>query len=313
MDTTVLPVLNQQLLDLDRRYGSDLLALDVLYALLETIGGYGGDKSRSGLLIQLFELYELVLACRPRMANLVYDLQQLLCALALETNRNEQDLRSLFDELLVLKSERTRAIIQHAAELFTTDTRVLVHSHSNTVLALFTHLAEQGIEPQVFVAGQAPDKTHRVLSHLDSIRIPFSVVSEYSISHILTELDLAVFGGLTLTSHGDLIMGPGSGALISQLNLDQVPTYVLLASNKFSFWEQRFEKAFKETRNKRFEKINYTKAVFSHDTVPVSQLAGLITEAGRFRPDEIVPTFQQLQEEFFTREKEIRDALEGLP
>ncbi len=306
MEVSLLPTLNSQLVRLDRTYGSDALAVDFVHALMDTLKNFVGDRSISNFRMELLHLYDLFLASRPRMSNLSLDLQKLVRYIDEHPDTTPKDLHTYLVEILALKRARRKSSVKHAMELITHETKLLVHSHSSTLLALLAYCAKKDKRPHICVAGQDQIKTDKIVRHLNEHGFTYQVVSEYAISHVIEEIDLAFFGGLTLNAREQVVLGPGSASLISQLRSYQIACYVLLTCNKFSFWDERSELAFREARKKNLDDFTYEKHVFSHDVLPLKALTGVITERGVQTPDQAVQLFAELQTWYLDNEKKIR-------
>ncbi|MCB0332533.1 MAG: hypothetical protein KDD55_03470 [Bdellovibrionales bacterium] len=306
MEVGLLPTLNSQLVRLDRTYGSDALAVDFVHALMDTLKKFEGDRSIANLRVELLHLYDLFLASRPRMSNLSLDLQKLVLFIDEHPDATTKDLHTYLVEFLALKRTRRKSAVEHAIELITPQTRLLVHSYSSTLMALLAYCAKKDKRPKVSVAGQDQIKTDKIVRHLNEHGYTFQVVSEYAISHVINEIDLAFFGGLTLNAREQVVLGPGSASLISQLRSYQIACYVLLTCNKFSFWDERSELAFREARKKSLDHFTYEKHVFSHDVLPLKSLTGVITERGVKTPEQAVQLFTDLQAWYLGNEKKIR-------
>lgn len=165
--------------------------------------------------------------------------------------------------------------------------------------------SEYSVKPRIIVAGQEKEKSERIIQALHKNSFEFFVVSEFSISHVLDQIDLALFGGLTLNSEGALVLGPGSASLIAQLRAHNIPSYVYLPTNKFSLWQEPRETAFKEIRSKQLGEIEYNKHVFSHDTLPSEHVTGIITEKGVLTPQQAIEALVSLQHKFCDHEASI--------
>ncbi|MCB0328148.1 MAG: hypothetical protein KDD70_00755 [Bdellovibrionales bacterium] len=307
METTLLPTINKQLLHLDQSYGSDTVAADFVLSLISTLDDYKGDNSPDALQIGILEIYNLLLACRPRMANLVFDLQETLLHTIDTPDFNKETIRNRLLELLGLKRSRRHDSVKHAQSLVEGIRSILLHSYSSTLNMLLREVSKGADKPDIILAAQEPQKTERMIRLLQKHGFVYRVVSEFAVAHVIEEVNLALFGGLTLTSDMQILMGPGSASLISQLNSRGIASYVMLTTNKFSFWEEPTAKAFKESRAKKLDTFSYTKEVYSHDVLPISLLAGIITENGVLTPHQAQSVFRKMQEQFFGRERRIRE------
>lgn len=307
MDTTLLPTINKQLVHLDRTYGSDALAADFVLALISTLDDYNGDDSPQKLQLNLIEIYNLLLACRPRMANLTLDLQELLLHTIETKDFSKETLRRRLFELLGEKRSRRKESVQHALGLIEESKTILVHSYSSTLNELFKEVSKRKITPFVILAAQEERKTERLIHLLHKFGFEYRVVCEFAISHVIEEIDLALFGGLTLTSDMQVLMGPGSASLVSQLHSHNVSSYVMLTTNKFSFWEEATQRAFQMDREKSLGDFSYIKQVYSHDMLPANLLEGIITEEGILTPRQAQAVFKKMQQHFFENEAKVRE------
>lgn len=303
METALLNTINHLLINLDEKYGADALGADFLIALIETLDEYTGDSSAENLQRGLYEIYETILACKPRMANITLDLQTLLSETLKNPAFTHQDLRHRLLELLAAKRTRRQESVQHTMGVIADSKNILLHSYSSTINTLLKTLSKESKKPEVLLAAQEKAKTKRIIRLLQKLGYSYRVVSEYSIAHVIGEIDCALFGGLSLTNSMDVVMGPGSASLLSQLHAQGIETYVLLTTNKFSLWEEPYDIAFREDRPKESDGLSYLHETYSHDVLPLSLITGLITEHGILSNEETEVKFKALQKEFFEREK----------
>ncbi|MCB0339265.1 MAG: hypothetical protein KDD53_06660, partial [Bdellovibrionales bacterium] len=84
-----------------------------------------------------------------------------------------------------------------------------------------------------------------------------------------------------------------------------VRSYVVLPTNKYSFWKDTTDLAFAEIRPKKYEDVSFDKMVFSHDVVKLKLFTGVITEDGIITPEAAQQSFDSLQTQFFENEKVI--------
>lgn len=298
--------LNTQLLTLDRENGSQALSEDCLNAIVQTTHSYTGVKTKSEILTQLIELYDLFLECHPRMANILFDLQHCILALQNSNRAPEEVLATAAAQLHQKKIERLSTASKYALPLLSKGGAILLHSYSASLGHLLERASTLENTPRVIVASQKKEKTDKIIKLLRNLRYKFYVVSEYSISQVLHEITLSIFGGLTLNADGILVLAPGSASLVSQLQAAQIPSYVYLPTNKFSLWQEPATTAFKEVRIKTLDNHIYDKHVFSHDQLHCRNCNGIITERGLLTADEVMGVFRSLQSKFAEHEIAIR-------
>jgi translation initiation factor 2B subunit (eIF-2B alpha/beta/delta family) len=305
METAFLNTINHLLITLDKKYGADALGADFAIALIETLDEYTGDASSENLQRGLYEIYRTVLGCKPRMANIILDLQILLAETITNREFSQSDLRHLLLELLAMKRARREESVQHTMKVIADSKNILLHSYSSTINTLLKNLSKEPEKPEIFLAAQEKTKTERMIRLLQERGYSYRVISEFSIAHVMEEIDCAIFGGLSLTNTMDIVMGPGSASLLSQLHAQGIETYVMLATNKFSLWDEPYELAFREDRPTESDGMSYLHETYSHDVLPLSLITGLITEHGVLSNEETEVKFKALQKEFFEREKTI--------
>lgn len=106
-----------------------------------------------------------------------------------------------------------------------------------------------------------------------------------------------------MTVQEEVIIGPGSAGIISQLNHAGLPVYAILSTRKFSFWQEDLRPAFHEVRTCQIDSHSYEEHVYSHDIVDLEQLTAIITERGCFEPGIIRQVYGQLAERFNANEE----------
>lgn len=308
MDTKLLETLGRQIRELDRANGSQALGDDFLKALAASVSQFDDRGTLARVERELVSLYDVLLDCHPRMANILFDLQYCILHLSSEGGDPSVKVEELVKELLRRKEARLEQATQHAVSFFKEERCLLLHSYSTSLIHLLNRAAKHAVKPKVIVAAQEKEKTDKVIRTLTREGFDFYVVSEYSLSHVIDQVDTAIFGGLTLNQDADLVLAPGSASLIAQLSGHEIPRYVYLPTNKFSLWAEPPLTAFKEVRSKLLEGIEYEKHVFSHDVISSRQVTGVITEKGILPPEGAMEVFRSLQDKFADHERRIRQA-----
>lgn len=305
-DQNLLETLNNQLLLLDRENGSDAIAGDVVRAISTTMDLFVGDKSNAAMLSHLIDLHDLMLEMRPRMANVISDIQ--LMIVELKRRDTEPDaLRARLPRMLQWKEQRKRVAAERAATLIQSEQTVLLHSYSGTLEAALQIAAAQGRKPLAYVAEQEHARTGRIVKSLTNTGVPFRVVSEYSLSHVVERLNLALFTALTLNADEELIMAPGSANVINLLGPANVPTYATLTTNKWSYWTDDASITWRETRRKSIAGVEVEKEVFSHDWIALDRVTGVITEDAVLTPSEVRAAYAAKRDDFLEIERQIKD------
>ncbi|MCB9030335.1 MAG: hypothetical protein H6619_04725 [Deltaproteobacteria bacterium] len=303
METGALPVLNRLLVQLDEKNGARALGNDMLSAMITTIDQFAGEKDSKSLLKQLLDLHNLLLACRPRMAHAIHDIQDLMIYLVNRPDADSNQLKNYIIELQKKNEKELEDTLKNALPLFKEQKEILIHSHSNTIQRLLAYLEHADKKPVVYVAAQDTDKTEKIIKDLHKGQFVFHVLSEYSIVHVIENLDLAIFGALTLNNNEEIILGPGSGGLIAQLKKAGIEIYSILSRSKFSYWREQTETAYSEVRSKSAMGVKYQKTVYSHDVVPLDHFTGIIADEKIYTPDEARKVYEEEQQSFVKNEE----------
>ena len=306
MSAELIRAINRQMLELDRLNGAILLSVDVVRALQATMETYEGSIEKQALIHEFCNLHDLFMGCRPRMAQVLLDTQKTLLHISEQDNPSVEGVKDLLEQNIEDKREVADKIVELTSTLLGPEKTLFVHSYSTHLDKTLDHLAELDQKPKIIVAEQEDVKTLKVLKGLNKNAYEYNVVSEYSASHILEKVDVAMFGALTLNHHQQIIMAPGSSGLVSDLFRASIPIYILLPTEKFSYWEDDHELTYKETRHKDKYNLTYQKEIFSHDILPLKLFAGVITEEGIMNGSEAMVLFSKLQEEFISTERQIK-------
>lgn len=300
----LLNILNKRLVELDELRGSDGLAIDVANSLQATLSAYAGDLTHNGLIQILLKLHDTFLDCRPRIANAIFDLQHALLFLMDNEQAALPELNSHIRKLIEDKTRRRDLVAEHAMKLFQSPHVALIHSHSRTLLRIFENAAKACPQLKIILASQSAGKTRQMVKELQLQKTNFEVVPEYAISHVVSSISIAIFGALTLNRE-EVITGPGSASLLSQLRNAGVASYVALTTDKFSYWKRRVESAFRRKHQIRSEGVEYERHSYSHDIVPLPLFSAIISEKGILTAAELDGVYTALETEFRNREKRI--------
>ena len=304
-DSSAKEVLNRLLIQLDDMNGTRGVGDDCLNALVETLKSFSGPKDGQDLIDLLMELHDLFMDCRPRMPQIIHDVQNLMIELK-DQEISMDRVAQLATELNESRGARIEASVLSGLTPLEGRKGLLLHTHGKTIEQfLLRAKSELPSLPNLFVASQQPDKTATLIQFLNDHNFDFSVVSEHSIAHIADQVDIALFGCLTLNSEEQVVLAPGASSLVAQLASLNVERYVLLTTYKFSFWQDLDVHAFKEIRRKTLEQQNYSKLVFSHDFLDVNLFTGIIVENQVLTPSETILLYEQERKAFQERERKI--------
>lgn len=260
---------------------------------------------------QIRAFYGMFADVKPRMAIIQNYLDDLLEGL-LESKADTPEM--LLDQLLTEikeaeadNKERAKRLTKHALELIPQDAKVLVHSHSHTVLDTLCAAKRAHRAFTVVVAEQEGEHTLDVIHTLQKANVPFTVVPEYMLSYIEEDIDCMLIGAVTLKADFVLAADAGTKAVVSEMNAAGIPVHLLITTNKFSFWKTRSApqtiKTVKSLHHHRggFE---YDRVKFSHDRMPLDQVTSVATEEGRFTVAAMKKRFEELLDEY---EEQVRE------
>lgn len=290
--------LNNLFVKIDRSYGARTLGYDFLNALKQTLLGYRYNADSRKVKKCLQELSKAVYDSRPRIALILR--YEKLIADFLQHKKSFQmgEIIDYIDQLIDETRVKTQEVVKHGASLIKKSSTILLHSRSNTVFKILNHAIAKGIMPKkVIIAAQEEQKTSALVRKIKELGVPFFVVPEYVISHIEQDIDFALFGALTYNFHHELVMSPGSAAVIAELHHMKIPCYVAMETDKFSLWkDQKKHHTLKSVHmhTTKDEYMCYEKLTFSHDRVPLNWITGLVTERGVCPPAKTKKIYSQL-------------------
>jgi translation initiation factor 2B subunit (eIF-2B alpha/beta/delta family) len=142
----------------------------------------------------------------------------------------------------------------------------------------------------VIVAEQDPDRTLDVIKYLKDHDIPCVVVPEYMLSSMESDIGCFLIGAVTLKHDMHFVVNAGTKAVVSEMNVAKIPVYLMLTTNKFSYWQTKSAhqtlKTVKSVHHPHAE-FAYERIKFSHDRLPLGQIDRIITEEGVFTPEQL--------------------------
>ena len=134
MESGLLPTINSQLIQLESESGARALRRDVLSAISTTLKRYTGSRERENLLLEILNLYNLFMACRPRMSLLIHDLQRLVVFLHEHADADAEALKQYVEVIRREKRAQMERCQTQLIDLLAGQRRVLLHSHSSLSL-----------------------------------------------------------------------------------------------------------------------------------------------------------------------------------
>lgn len=197
--------------------------------------------------------------------------------------------------------QRNKKLVREAISLIHNGNRVLIHSHSHTVIDVLLAAKAARKSFEVIVAEQEASITHEIVEILDRHGISFVVVPEYMLSEVEADVSMLLTGAVTLKFDETFAVHAGTKAIVSEMNAANVPVYTLLTTNKFSFWKTRQAKqTVKSVRSLTHPTAGFTydRLKFSHDRLPLAQVQRVVTEEGVLTPAETKALYRRLLQEY---------------
>lgn len=272
-------------------------------------------KSASDVRRQFAEFYEMFTHLKPRMAIIQHyldcvlekaadscgeDRQALIAGLTEEIRRTEHDNR-----------ERNDRLTHAAVRIIPAHGHILVHNHSHTVLDALELASHTHKRFSVIVAEQESSVTLDIAKYLNDRKITFSVVPEYMLSSIEMDISCMLIGAVTLKHDMHFVVDAGTKAVVSEMNAAGIPVYLMLTTNKFSYWKTKVahqtQKTVKSIAHPHAD-FSFERVKFSHDRLPLKQVTKVITEEGIFSPDELKELYQTKLKEYRQLHREIAKA-----
>lgn len=308
VDNKLIETVNRQFIALDRDAGSDAITSHLIEAIEGTLTDYRGEISRDNLLRELLQLHDMQLRMRPRLASAFYTVQQILVFVGKQDKFDADALRSYLKELEDEHRNLLEKTASVAMSIFDQPRTLLLHAYSRTLNAILCKLAQHENKPErIIVAEQADARTRKVVATLGDVGLPFRVMSEFALSHIVREIDIAILPGLTLDLRGDVIMGPGSANILALLGDVNSCTYTILPTSKWSFWDEKTPSAFIEKSQRTKAGVEYEKQTYSHDEVKLEMLQGIVSEERVLKPEDVRFVYGGLKQQFIQNEMKIAD------
>lgn len=267
-------------------------------------------KNQEDFFHQLHDLVDVIKNTKPRFALIIehfYAIWQALESLPEEKKKDAQACkRAMLEALsnLAAKSKReNEALIKNAMKVIKDGDTILIHNLSHTVMDVLKMAKKRNKRFKVIVAQQEIEKTSAIIETLFKKQIPFQVVPEYMLSHIEDMVSKVFLGGLTMNNKYNFVVDAGTMSVVSEFHLAKKPIYIFVTTSKFSYWDAREAHHTYKVVSKRLhahKAITFEHVKFSHDRVPLSFFANVITEEGIFTPEKIKAMYDK---EYANREE----------
>ncbi|MBI4232034.1 hypothetical protein HY605_02280 [Candidatus Peregrinibacteria bacterium] len=305
-----IDIFSKLLRDIEAEVGTSEASKMVLISLMETIKAFKADSCDT-FCAQFEELVKILSNTEPKFGVLNYHFAVMLKRFKAEVcgkdvcGVDEKKWKTVvlgyIEAILKESRDHKRNLISNAEKLDVEGKTILIHDHSHTVQDVLVHYKRMGKHFKVVIAEQDFDKTHSNIEKMDAAKISFQVVPAYMLSHIHKHIDMLFFGGLTLKNTMHFVMDPGTHSIISEFNVEHVPVYMFMDTAKFSLWKSKPRGEIfihQHTRMHVSKPIEYERIKYSHDRVPSSLFAKIITNEGVFDQKGLKALYQKKFDEY---------------
>ncbi len=270
---------------LDRSHGAGWLSRQAVAALKLAVQKSEAATS-DALLAELREVAQELVATRPSMTSITNAVARFISELwsraqALkELNAFKEFASSVADELVTELAQAAFTAAAKGAEAIADGDLVLTCSYSSTVCEAFRIAANKGRNFEVLVAeSKFKDRAYGkvVAEQLEQYSIPVEIIPDEAIRQSAPKAKKALVGADSILSDGSLINGSPTHELALAAGEHNIPFYVVCETVKFSLGSHvQLEEGF--------------------DQIPSHLVAGIITERGMIRPDDVLDLTADLRE-----------------
>jgi len=218
----------------DRKHGASELARRCLDTLSRSAGNASATDGDE--LAQLLKRRcDRLIGCRPSMAPIRNLLAEWRLDLDSRTGLSLQALRAAAmntaDDLIRRSGEAVQQTVAHAVEQIGDGKRIITHSLSSTVLAVFERLKDRKVQA-VITESRPLNEGYLLASRLAEWEIPTELITEAQMGLAVAQADLALVGADTLLPDGSLVNKAGTYLLALAARDRGVPFWVCCESFK---------------------------------------------------------------------------------
>ncbi len=302
---------NELLIGMEHALGTRDTCIHFL-ASLETALDETRFKDAKDIRTQFNGFYEMFTHLKPRMAIIQHYLDSVLEAAISCPDKSPQELIRLMAKT-IREAEQDNAArnetLKHVAlRSVQANAQILIHSHSHTVLDTLELAKKSHKRFSVIVAEQETSRTLDIAKFLNDKGISFTVVPEYMLSCMEMDIGCMLIGAVTLKHDMHFVVDAGTKAVVSEMNAAKIPVYLMLTTNKFSYWKTKpalqTQKTVKSIAHPHAH-FSFDRVKFSHDRLPLSQVNRIITEEGTFTPQELTAIYKNKLAEYQELHREI--------
>ncbi len=295
---------NALLIRLEQERGTRETCSQMLSCLREALA-FTKFRSAEDMCRQFDAFYDMFMHMKPRMAIIQNYLDQLVESHLCHSKGTLESLQSILlkdiDAAERDIAERGKALAKNMAAALPNHSHILIHSNSRSVRDALEAASHTHKKFDVIIAEQEASRTLEIAKDLTRRKIPFVVVPEYMLGCIEMDITCMFIGGVTLKKDMHVIVDPGTKAVVSEMNVANIPVYLLITTNKFSYWDTRIaHQTLKSVRTVADPEktISFERIKFSHDRLPLQQVTHVVTEEGIFSPASLEQCYKQKLEEY---------------
>lgn len=203
-------------------------------------------------------------------------------------DRLEQDPGSAFEELAAERERRAHALATAGAKRVPGGGEVATYSRSGTVLSALRRALESGTRFRVLTSEARPG--HEGLSvarELAEAGVRVTLTTDAGLASLIGPADVLLVGADALCARG-LVNKVGTGALVRQARVEDVPAYVLAGTDKLLPSSHRKRPpltAHQSMGHPLPERVHEASPLF--ECASLSPVEAVITEEGALAPEEI--------------------------
>ncbi len=282
----------------------NLLVLKRLITSIETLDVKTSEEFQE----KFYELYEVLSITSPKFWIVNVHLEELKAFFQkniINQNFSLSKQKRVFikkiNDLHNSSEQQKEMIIKNSLSIDVDGKTILIYDTSNVVLRILKNFVKNWRKFKIIIAEQGIDKTHKNVENMHQLWISFQVVPAYTLSHILERVDMIFLWALTMKDTKNFVMSPGSHSIVSEFNVEKIPAYLFINTEKFSLWKskERWDVFIHEHLRKHVEKdIEYTRIKYSHDRVPVELFHRIVTNQGVFTSKEVSDLYDKKYKEY---------------
>ncbi len=267
------------------------------------------EHSRVGSVEQFLseqrEVGERLMSARPAMApifNIVNHLLKVIADQSIEANltsiRNFAIAKA--DEVIEESLQAVTRIAQYGSELIADGDRIMTHSYSSTVMAVFRESLSKHRNVEVIVTRSGPGRTgERVAQELSSYGMTVAFVDDAAMGLYAPTVHKVMVGADRVCADGKVINGIGTYQLALAAKMTGVPFYIFCETLKFDPRIKSDEVNLEE--KEPFEVVEPGRLPLEvrvrnpyFDVMPLELATGIVTENGFLTPQGVINYLKKL-------------------